>query len=130
MAIDLTKYLEFMRIPENERKVRQAILDPQAVAYAWIEAYAKNLSAQVSEYAQDMAEDDDYCNSDSVTVDDLIQVGLSQLDTKDSWGGDYISRGGTFEGQGVDPMFWDKLSILIGQEIPSDSRNGFFSCSC
>ncbi len=39
-------------------------------------------------------------------------------------------RGGAFEGFSVDPTFWDKLAIIKEIEIPDESRNSFFSCSC
>lgn len=67
----------------------------------------------------------DYPPSD---VDELINTAMSHV-TDDGWG-DYISRGGAFEGQYTDPTFWDKLAILKDLEIPQEKRNNFFSCAC
>lgn len=92
--------------------------DPQACAFAWIEGYAKNLSS-------DRDEDDDYYGR--VTADELIETGLTWIGT--DWG-DHISKGGLLEGRSVDPVFWDKLAVLKGIEIPQENRNSFFCCSC
>ena len=113
---------EFRQKPEAEQKALLVIGDPQAEAYAWICGYAQNLSSMVGE-------DDDYgYGSDSVTVDELIETGISHI-TPGSWG-DYISRGGAFESMNTDPTFWDKLSILLGVPIPISQRGGILSCSC
>ena len=62
-----------------------------------------------------------------IEVADWLDTALSHINN--SWG-DYISRGGVFEGHGTDPVFWDKLSILREEEIDHDKRGSFFSCSC
>lgn len=103
--------------PIGDHDVLLMCLDPVALAYQWIIEYAKNLSDQVSE--------DDY--GGDVTVDDLMQAADSHQNG--GWG-DYISRGGAFEGQGVDSTFWAKYAIVRGKEIDSIEQAHFFSCSC
>ena len=47
--------------------------------------------------------------------------------------GDYIVRGGAFEGEGVEPMFpmfWEKYADFTGRDRDSIEENSFFSCSC
>lgn len=112
-----------MPFPEEEYAPRLMCGDPVALAYKWIESYAENLS--------DLAfrQEDEYDKS-PITVDELIDTALSHVDSETLWSGDYITRGGAFEGVGVDPTFWDKLAIVKGAEIPQESRNNFFSCSC
>lgn len=112
--------------PQDEHIARLLLLDPIATSYEWIKKYAENLTDRVNEDN----EDDTYGGGKSITVDELIDTAMSHIDTGDRWGGDYITRGGTFEGESVDPTFWDKLSILLEKEIPSNKRNDFFSCSC
>lgn len=100
--------------PEDQHQVRLMAGDPMAQAYEWIKAYAENLT--------DRAEDE------VVTMDELIETAMTHVDTSSRWGGDYISRGGAFEGFSTDPTFWDKLAILKNIEIPTEKRNNFFSC--
>ena len=44
--------------------------------------------------------------------------------------GDYIVRGGSFEGVSLDMTFWDKYEILFEKKIPYKDRTSFLSCSC
>jgi hypothetical protein len=97
---------------------RQLAGDPQVLAFLWIEAYAENLTDRVRSYHDG---DDEQWGNEPITVDDLIRAALHD---------NYITRGGTFEGEGTDPVFWEKLAILKDIEIPKDRRNSFFSCSC
>lgn len=105
---------------ETEFKALLTLGDPKAEAWAWIESYAKNLSAQVAEY--------DYADYplDGVSSIELINCALSQQG--DSAWGDYIIRSGVFEGKIVDPTFFTKLEQLLGMEL--DNHASFFSCSC
>lgn len=107
----MEQYLDF---PLSELTARIAVGDPKAEAYAWIEAYARNLVPEGRL---------DYDNGpiDSVSPDELINAFLHD---------DIISRGGLFEGESVDDTFFDKLSILLDRRIPDKDRNNFFSCSC
>lgn len=100
--------------PKEEHEVRLAIGDPAALAFMWIKAYAANLSNQ----------------ENTITEDELIQYGVDWAESTSQWGGDYLVRGGTLEGTGTDPLFWDKLAEFTGKEIPEDKRENFFSCSC
>lgn len=109
---------------ESEHQGRVVLGDPQAEAYAWIMAYADQITAQ----AQRGDDYEDYSSNHAVyTAEDLIAI--AESNKKDGWG-DYICHGGAFEGENVDPLFWDKLSIVLDEEVPDEDRNGFFSCSC
>ncbi|QEM41138.1 hypothetical protein HYP85_gp041 [Pseudomonas phage Zuri] len=110
--------------PVEEHKGRVMCGDPVAIAYEWIMAYAKNLTDQVSD-AYDG-------HGGEITVDELMEVADShQPDENGNNGwGDYISRGGTFEGESVDPMFWEKYAIVRGKHIDDVDQSSFFSCSC
>ncbi|QYW02237.1 hypothetical protein PP740_gp038 [Stenotrophomonas phage Philippe] len=92
--------------------------DPKDLARAWIIAYADQLTAQSAEADQD-----------TVTIGDLMRAALSHVDGTEHWG-DYISRGGAFEGQGTDPLFWEHFRTLVKGEYNQDNENNFFSCSC
>lgn len=105
--------------PETEHSARLMCADPQALAYEWIKAYTANMNSHIGE--------DD---GSELTVDELIETGMTHIDPEDKWGGDYIVRGGAFEGTGTDPTFWNHLSILKNINIPSEKRGNFFSCSC
>ena len=121
--------LDLQNLPwqsEGEFNALLMIGDPEAKqydAYKWIEAYA----AQLSEQAAD-SYDYGYNSTDPVTVEELIETAMSHV-RPDGWG-DYITRGGAFEGESVDALFWDKLAIYMDIEIPHDKRGSFFSCSC
>ena len=107
---------------EDEHQGRLVLGDPQAEAYAWIMAYA----TQITERAKE--DKDSYSSHDAnYSAEDLIQIAESN---RHGGFGDYICHGGAFEGEGVDPLFWDKLSIVLDEEVPDEDRNGFFSCSC
>lgn len=110
--------------PIEEHDVRVACLDPVALAYEWITQYAKNLTDQVND-AHD-------ARGGPVTVDDLLDIADSHQPENDStgWGGDYLVRGGTFEGESIDPTFWAKYAILRGKQLEDVEQAHFFSCSC
>ncbi|MDR5839364.1 hypothetical protein [Caballeronia sp. LZ034LL] len=111
--------------PDEEFLGRQLAQDPQVMAFLWLEAYVENLNDQIrSSY------DNENGRYGELDLAEVITTAESHLDTKDRWGGDYIVKGGVFEGQGTDPTFWDKLAILKGIEIPQEKRSNFFSCSC
>ena len=44
--------------------------------------------------------------------------------------GDYLVRGGTFEGYSIPDEFWDKYEIIKRQRIEENDRGTFLSCSC
>lgn len=103
--------------PVEEHGPRLMCGDPIAQAYEWIAAYARNLA--------------DQCNADdsygTVTVDDLMEAADSHQG--EGWG-DYINRGGAFEGESVDPTFWEKYAIVRGKPLDEVEQNSFFTCSC
>ena len=107
---------------EGEHQGRLVLGDPQAEAYAWIMAYADQITAQAQTDTESYSEHEPH-----YTAEDLITIAKSNM--HGGWG-DYICHGGAFEGEGVDPLFWDKLSIVLDEEVPDEDRNGFFSCSC
>lgn len=104
------------------QSVRRMVGDPLMLAYAWIEAYVENLNS--------MVQGDPHNYQGPITIDELIDTAYSHIESNTSWGGGYLSRGGTFEGIDVDPIFWEKLAVLKQIEIPQERRNNFFSCSC
>lgn len=108
--------------PEEEHTARLLLGDSKAEALKWIEGYAKNLS--------DMCEDEEYGNH-PVTSDELIDTHLSHMDSNTRWGGDYIIRGGAFEGVGVDQGFFRAMNVLLNKDVDDEStHHHFFSCSC
>lgn len=109
----------------GEHEVRLMVQDPKALAYEWIKAYVDNLNDRID--IDNDGHDDDWGPAEPITIQEVIQVASSHLE--DGWG-DYINRGGTFEGFYTEDTFWDKLAILKGIEIPTEKRNNFFSCSC
>ena len=120
---DLEELKKHTDYPVEEHETRLAIGDPKAEAFAWIQAYTKNLNRMIDdEYF------DDYGSGGNITICELIATAESQLNPNSY--GDYISRGGAFEGHYVDDLFWDKLAVLKEIEIPQSKRNSFFSCSC
>lgn len=100
----------------TNHQANMLLLIPQAVAYEWMLHYLDNLNAMIG--------DDE---GDNITLNELIETAESHL--SDSWG-DYIVRGGAFEGVTLDMTFWDKYEILFEKEVSSDDRTSFFSCSC
>lgn len=112
--------------PMEEHEARVICGDPQALAYAWILAYAANLNDQCQP-----RDDDDDSRYGSVTVTDLLEVADShQPDADSRWGGDYLSRGGAFEGEQVDPTFWKHYAVFRNKPIEEVEEASFFSCSC
>lgn len=106
--------------PETH-EARLMCSDPVAVAFQWMVEYAKNLA--------------DQCDSEdsygTVTVADLLEAADShQPENGSRWGGDYISRGGAFEGQSVDPTFWAMYAKFRQKPLEDVEEAHFFSCSC
>ena len=95
----------------------------KAASKAWIEAYAEELS-------EEAGSDDDYSYGSPVSYDDLMTHAETWChDNK--WGGDHLSKGGTLEGVGTKPEFWDHFKVLTGKEpIGTEKKPNFFSCSC
>lgn len=98
------------------------LLLPQAVAYEWILRYLDNLNDMIGE-----VDEYSYGRTDPITLDELLSTAESHLNG--GWG-DYIVRGGSFEGVSLDMAFWDKYEILFEKEIPYKDRTSFLSCSC
>lgn len=106
----------------EEYEVQLLLGNKVALAYAWIEAYAIQLDAQVQKSS-------DHYNG--ISVEEVISTGESHTeDDYNSYGGDYIMRGGVFKGEQADPLFWDHLETLLDTKVPANNRYGFFSCSC
>lgn len=104
----------------SSHKGRLLLGDPVADAYEWLQAYALNLT--------DRCKDDCYGGDREVTLKELLEIADSHQG-ENQWG-DYLTRGGTFESESVDPTFWVKYAAFY--EIPSEevNENSFFSCSC
>ncbi len=103
--------------PLEDHQVRLMVGDPIALAAEWILHYLDNLNSHIDE--------DD---GSPIDIDELIITAMSHIE-EGGWG-DYISRGGAFEGFNLDPTFWDKLAIIKKIDIPQDKRGSFFGCSC
>lgn len=117
---EMSEHEEFIRsLSKEDLTVRILCGDSVAEAWAWIVAYAEQLTESVPDYCRE--EYGDF----TVSADYLIDVGMTHVDGQ--WG-EYISHGGTFDGVCTDPLFWDKLSALKGIEI--GDQGSFFSCSC
>lgn len=99
-----------------------ADMTPKQLAYQWIEDYANEISGSYHDYYSDTTEYAD------ITAEELIDTAKTHL-KEGSWG-DYIVYGGKFEGESLNPKFWDHLAIYLEQDIPEDRRRSFFSCSC
>ncbi len=110
--------------PPEEHDARLKDGCPIAQAYEWIAAYALNLTQDVQECHREYY---GFEGGREVTVKDLMDAADSHQG--DGWG-NYIVRGGTFEGEYVDPTFWTKYAILREQELDDAKQDSFFSCSC
>lgn len=107
---------------EHDARLKEGCVIAQA--YEWIAAYALNLTQDVKDCHRQ------YYGSEGgreVTVEDLMDAADSHQG--EGWG-DYIVRGGTFEGERVDPTFWTKYAILREKELDDVKQDSFFSCSC
>lgn len=48
---------------------------------------------------------------------------------RSEWG-EYLVQGGTLEGVSTAPEFWTHYCIVREKEVPAETRENFFSCSC
>lgn len=110
--------------PEDEHKARLLMGDPVALGYAWIVAYAKQISPE-----PDASDDEDDYYSLPITADELINTAIENINSDSRWGSDYVSRP-YLEGESLDPVFWEKLSLILQKDIPMSKRESFFTCSC
>lgn len=114
----------------NDTALCEALLimgDEKALAWAWIKAYALNLKQEIDEYLGDDDNGHEYVSNRIEDEHDLMEL----ADSHQNGGyGDYLTVGGLFEGERVDPTFWDKYAIV--RDIPRDQieESGLFSCSC
>lgn len=108
---------------EHDARLKEGCVIAQA--YEWIAAYALNLTQDVQDYHD--CDDDSSWSGRAITVEDLMDAADSHQG--EGWG-DYIVRGGTFEGEYVDPTFWTKYAILREKELADVQQDSFFSCSC
>lgn len=100
--------------PKEEHQARVMCLDPQALAYEWIKGYAEQYN---------------------FTADKFITVALSRIKDFDEhgergWGGNTVTGGSEMEGESTDPLFWEKLSIFLGEGINIHAQTNFFTCAC
>ena len=113
----------------EEYEVQLLLGNKVALAYAWIDAYAIQLDARV--VASSARHEEGYGYPlEGITTEEMISLGESRVGHEDFWGGEYLVRGGVFEGESTDPLYWDHLATLLGVEIPDKERGSFFSCSC
>lgn len=98
---DLTDY-------EQDQVIRR--LDGRHQAQQWIQDYADGLGL-------------DY--------DELMEGADDWVATNDGrWGGQYLCKGGTLEGESTSPEFWEHYAKVRGVEVHEDHRTNFFTCSC
>lgn len=116
VMIDSAKHLPY---PEIEHTARVMVGDPVALAFEWIKAYGDQLTG--------VDYDDIFYH---ITVDELIDAAMVTINSTSDWPEEYIFRHTLLDNEEVDPVFWDKLAILKGIEIPSEKRNNFFPCFC
>jgi hypothetical protein len=97
--------------PEFEREDEIAELEPTffklqgtADAEKWISDFAENIGS-------------DY---------DEIMYGAAEYLGR----GEYLVRGGTFEGESIPDEFWKNYEIVTKKQIPESDRGTFLSCSC
>lgn len=93
-------------------------LDEKAKSMKWIEAYAASLSG---EYLDEFM---------LVTADELIETAKTWVDPNSRWGGDYLVKGGLFEGNYVSRDFWRHFEVVTGTAPANGETPSFFSCSC
>jgi len=67
----------------------------------------------------------DFANGIGSTYDEIMQGADDYLCS-----GDYLTRGGTFEGYSIPDEFWDKYEIIKRIKIKDNDRGTFLSCSC
>lgn len=107
--------------PDSTHDALVIMGNPRALAYQWIVEYAKYISPEKQE------DDSDYYDTSPVDAEELIEAALSHQDG--GWG-DYICRGGEYEGFQLDPTFWDKFAIVMGIKRETVEERSFFTCSC
>lgn len=109
--------------PKEEHRARLMAGDPVADAYEWLQRY---VDGELNRMIQDQYDPEDCYNKTPVTLDEVIECVLSNQG--DQVWGDYISRGGAFEGYHPERLFWEKVRIFL--QKPQIEEVHFFSCSC
>ena len=64
-------------------------------------------------------------NETHATVDMILEGADEYLRT-----GEYLSKGGMFEGIVADETFWRHYETIRRVQVPEDQKTSFFSCSC
>jgi hypothetical protein len=97
--------------PDFEKEDELAAMEPTffklkgaAAEEKWVTDFADNIG---SDYNEIMAAADDYLAH-----------------------GEYLVRGGTFEGYSVPDEFWDKYEAIKRKKVEENERGSFLSCSC
>lgn len=114
-------------VSNEEPKIPQTAQEANvAASKLWVENYAAELAAHASDY-----EDSEY--NKTITYDELMDHAMSWVNLKDSWGGNYLNKGGTLEGIYTKPEFWHHFNVITGF-TPDGHELGegpsFFTCSC
>ena len=94
----------------------------QYEAYKWLCAYVDQINGQITAGNENGYED--YTHSE-IDVYELIEIGKASQNG--GWG-EYICKGGIFEGESTDPLFWPMVNRFLG--VPNVDYGGIFSCSC
>jgi len=67
----------------------------------------------------------DYADSIGSTYHELMEAADTYLQT-----GDYLCRGGDFEGYSIPDEFWDKYEAITRKRVEDAERGSFLTCSC
>lgn len=67
----------------------------------------------------------DFAEGIGSDYDEIMEAAEAYLKT-----GEYLSRGGTFEGYSIPDEFWDKYEIIKRKRVEENDRGTFLSCSC
>lgn len=85
-------------------------------AFAKVDAPERDTSAS-EKWLKDFADQWD------LTYEELMNAGHAYIDH-----GDYLNRGGRFEGESVPDEFWDHFTAVTGKV--TQNRGSFFTCAC
>jgi hypothetical protein len=97
--------------PDFEKEDELAVMEPTFMKLKGAVAEEK----WVTDFAEDMGS----------TYQEIMDGADNYLQS-----GDYLVRGGTFEGHSIPDEFWDKYEAIKRTKIKDDDRGTFIGCSC
>lgn len=66
-----------------------------------------------------------YAGQVDLSFDELLEAGKDWIDSEN-----YMCDGGKWEGTYTPLEFWDHYAKYTGEDVPSEKRGNFFTCSC